>query len=126
MKDCRKQFENVNSIEKVQISQEMVKMEFKKMPNWKAPRKYGVQGYCLKNLTSLHPGIVMLLNHILDGERSLLDWMTFGKTILKDLAKGSAVDNCRTVSCLPLMWKLMTGMLAEKIYSHLERECTTI
>ena len=50
--------------------------------------------------------------------------MTFGKTLLcqKGLTKGSAVDNYRLLSCLPLMWKLMTGMLAEKMYSHLERE----
>ena len=52
------------------------------------------------------------------------DWMTFGKTVLcqKDPAKGSAVDNYRPISCLPLMWKLMTGMFAEKMYSYLERE----
>ena len=50
--------------------------------------------------------------------------MTFGKTVLcqKDPAKGSAVDNYRPISCLPLMWKLMAGMLAEKMYSDLERE----
>ena len=61
----------------------------------------------------------MQLNHILDGKRPLPDWMTFGKTLLcpKDPTKGSAVDNYRPISCLPLMWKLTTGM-----YSHLERE----
>ena len=55
LKSCRKQFENVNSMEKVEISQEMVKMQCRKMPDWKAPGKVGVQGYWLKNLTSLHP-----------------------------------------------------------------------
>ena len=45
LKSCRKQFENVNSMEKVEISQEMVKMQCRKMPNWKAPGKDGVQGY---------------------------------------------------------------------------------
>ena len=56
--------------------------------------------------------------------RKTPDWMTFGKIVMcqKDMAKGSAVDNYRPISCLPLMWKLMTGMLAEKMYSHLERE----
>ena len=125
LKNCRKQFENViNSMEKVEISQEMVKMQCRKMPNWKAPWKDVVQGYWLTNLTSLYPCIAVQLNQILDGERPLPDWMTFGKTVLcqKDLAKGSAVDNYRPISCLPLMWKLMTGMLAEKMYSHLERE----
>ena len=50
--------------------------------------------------------------------------MIFGKAVLcqKDLAKRSAVDNYRPISCLPLMWKLMTGMLAEKIYFHLGRD----
>ena len=93
------------------------------MPNWKAPGKDVVQGYWLKNLTSLHPLIAFQRNHILDGERPLPDWMTFGKTVLCHLAKGSAVDNnYRPISCLPLMWNLMTGMLAEKMYSFPERE----
>ena len=98
LKGCRKQFENVNSIQKVEISQEMVKMQCKKMPNWKVPGKDGVQGYWLKY-------------HVLDGERPLSYWMTFGKTVLcqKDSAKGSAVDNYRPISWLPLIWKLMPG-----------------
>ena len=45
-------------------SQEMVKMQCRKISNRKAPRKDGVQGYCLKNLTSLHPRITVQLNHI--------------------------------------------------------------
>ena len=50
--------------------------------------------------------------------------MTFATTVLwqKDPTKGSVVDYCVPLSCLLFMWKLMTGMLAEKIYSHLERE----
>ena len=102
----------------------MVKMQCRKMPNWKAPGKDGMQRYWLKNLTLLHPSIAVQLNHILDGERHLPVWMTLGKTVLcqKNPAKGSAVDNYRSISCLPLMWKLMTGMLPEMMYSHLERE----
>ena len=114
-------------MEKVEISQEMVKMQCRKMSNQKAPGKDGVQGYWLKNLASLHPRIAVQLNHILDGERPLPDWMTFGKTALcqkKNLAKGSAVDQVdyRPISCLPLMWKLITVILTEKMQSHLERE----
>ena len=82
-------------MEKVEISQEMVK---------KAPGKDGVQRYWLRNLTSLHPRIAVQLNNILEQERPLPDCMTFGKEVLcqKDPAKGSAVDNYRPISCLPL------------------------
>ena len=80
-------------------------MQCRKMAYWKAPAKDGVQEYWLKNLTSFHPRMAVQLNHILDGERSLRDWITFGKTVLcqKDSEKGSAADNYRPISCLPLM-----------------------
>ena len=56
-------------MEKVEISQEIVKMQCRKMPNQKAPGKDDVQGYWLKNLKSLHPYIAGQLNPILDKER---------------------------------------------------------
>ena len=54
---------------KDKISQEMVKIQCRKMPNWKTPGKDGVQVCLLKNLTLLHPSIAMQLNHISDGKR---------------------------------------------------------
>ena len=40
----------------------------------------------------------------------------------KNPAKGRAVDNYRSISCLPLTWKLLTSMIAEEMYGFLERE----
>ena len=40
--------------------------------------------------------------------------------IQKEAAKGSGAGNYRPIACLPLMWKLLTGIFAEKIYKHLE------
>ena len=39
---------------------------------------------------------------------------------LKDHSKGNAVENFRPISCLPLMWKLMTGVIAEVMYKNLQ------
>ena len=43
--------------------------------------------------------------------------MKSGKTVLcqKDIEKGNAVDNYRLISCLPVMWKLMIGVIADNI-----------
>ena len=48
--------------------------------------------------------------------------MTTGRTALcmKDPGKGNAVDNYKPMSCLPIMWKVFSCMLAEEIYEHLE------
>ena len=40
----------------------------------------------------------------------------------KDPANGIAVDKFRPLSCLPLMWKLTTGILADNMYDYLEGE----
>ena len=46
--------------------------------------------------------------------------MTYGKTVLRQI--DLAIDNNILIPCLPLLWRLMTEMLAEKMYSHLERD----
>ena len=40
-------------------------------------------------------------------------WMALGERILfqKDSSKGNAVDNYRSISCLPLMWTLVIELL---------------
>ena len=39
---------------------------------------------------------------------------------MKDPAKGNDVTNYRPIACLDLLWKLLTGLISEKTYSHLE------
>ena len=48
--------------------------------------------------------------------------MTTGKTYLiqKDPKKGQVASNFRPITCLPIMWKLLTGIIADDIYQHLD------
>ena len=50
--------------------------------------------------------------------------MTHGRTALcqKDPQKGIAADHYRPIRCPPLIWKILTGVIAEKMYNYLERE----
>ena len=51
-------------------------------------------------------------------------WLTKGRTALlqKDKSKGDIASNYRPITCLPLMWKLMTGEIADQIYRHLDQK----
>jgi len=100
----------------VVISEEKVKKLCSKMPNWKAG---GVQGVWIKRLDKMLGRIVTQLNEILEGT-----WMTYGRTVLcqKDIAKGNSVENFRPITCLPLMWKLLAGIVSEDIYCFMENE----
>ena len=92
----------------------------REMANWIAPGKDGLQGYWLKNVTSLHPRIAMQLNHILDEGRPWPDWKN--STVPNGQGKSFVVDKYRPIPCLSLMWKLMTGIFDEKMYNHLKKE----
>ena len=42
--------------------------------------------------------------------------------IQKDLTKGNAVANYRPIECLNLLWKLLTGIITDKLNEHLENK----
>ena len=56
------------------------------------------------------------------GTRNKPDWMTKGMTTLiqKDRSKGTAPNNYRSITCLPMMWKILTAQIREKIYYSLK------
>ena len=51
------------------------------------------------------------------------DWLTKGRTVLaqKDKAKENIASNYPPITCLPLVWKLLTSILADEIYDYLEK-----
>ena len=91
------------------------------VPNWKAPGPDAVQGFWIKNLTNLHSKLAHYLNECLETAHTPC-WMTTGRTVLiqKDRSKGRAAGNYRPITCLPIIWKLLTAMMAGEIYRHLQ------
>ena len=51
-------------------------------------------------------------------------WLTRGRTSLlqKDKSKGNVASNYRPITCLPLMWKSLIGVIADETYAHLDQE----
>ena len=66
--------------------------------------------------------IASQLNELLNSRAEIPNWMITGKTILcqKDPERGNAVDNYRPITCFPLMWKLLTGMIFNALYEFME------
>ena len=52
------------------------------------------------------------------------NWMVESRTVLiqKDERKGNAVGNYRPIPCLNLLWKLLTGIINEKVYNYLNQQ----
>ncbi len=104
-----------------QIDVDMVKRQVKKVPNWKAPGPDHMHGYWLKNFRTLHERMALQLQDCL-GHGKVPCWMTEARTVLimKDVKKGNIVSNYRPITCLPVMYKLLTSMIAEDLYRHMD------
>ena len=109
--------------EKIDITTESLRKILDGMPNWKSPGPDLVQGFWLKNFSSLHERVRLQLKECLDSG-FVPTWLTGGRTSLlqKGKSKGNLGSNYRPITCLPLMWKLLTVVIADQIYAHLDQE----
>ena len=70
----------------------------------------------------MYERIAKQMDNIISNSEDISKWMTLGQTVFcqRDPSKGNAIDNYRAISCLPLMWKLMTRTIAESISNFLD------
>ena len=71
----------------------------------------------------MHERVRLQLKECLDSG-FVSSWLTRGKTSLlqKDKSNGNVASNYRPITFLPLMWKLLTGVIPNQIYAHLDQE----
>ena len=122
LSDFKTKMENTPKQQRVEITEPKVKKMLRKIPNWKAPGPDGVQGFWMKNFTSMHTYLAQYLAHCLEGNTP--EWVTKGRTVLiqKDKSKGIESSNYRPITCLPLVWKLLSGLITDEMYDFLETE----
>ena len=108
----------------IDITTESSKKILGRMPNMKSMKSPGpdlVQGFWLKNFSSLHERVRLQLKECLDS-RSVRSWSTRGRTSLleKDKSKGNVASNYRSITCC--CSKLLTGIISDQIYAQLDHE----
>ena len=110
-----------NKQRNVEIGPTKIKERICKMVNWKAPGPDVVHRYWIKMFVSMQERIAFHLQScIIKGE--VPDWMTTGRTalLLKDKSKGNEANSYRPIIFLPVMWKLLTGIVPDELYNYLE------
>ena len=93
------------------------------MPKWKSPVPDLIQRFWLKNVSSLHESVRLQLKECLDSG-FVPSWLIRGRTLSlqKDKSKGNVASNYIPITCLPLMWKLFTGVVADQINAYVDQE----
>ena len=114
---------NVKKQEKIDITTGSLKKILGRMPNWKSPGPDLVHEFSLNNFSSLHERVRLQLKECLENG-FVPSWLTRERTSLsqKDKSKDNVASNYRPITYLPLMWKLLTGVILDQVYAHLDQE----
>ena len=105
---------------KAEIHTDLLKRALKKVSNWKTPGHDGIKGFWFKKFTAIHDRLALEMNKCLQTAH-VPEWMTKERTTLirKDPNKGTTPNNYRSITCLPVMWKIFTAQIREEIYHSL-------
>ena len=90
-----------------------------RMKNWTAPGPDMIHAYWLKKFTALHSRLAWQMEKLITtGDHP--SWLTLGRTVLimKDPDQGPVPKNYRPITCLSTTWKLLSGIIADKIQEH--------
>ena len=104
----------------IEITAETINNKLRTSPNFKSPGPDKIQNYWMKQLTILHPYYAKSFNRIIEGEEQTPDWLTKGTTHLIPKSEDTDQPNqYRPITCLPTVYKLLTGIIADNMYNHL-------
>ena len=107
LNNITKELEGFEEGPKAEIQLDLLKTTLRKISNWKTPGHDGMHGFRFKKFSSIHYRLALEMNRCLQGAQ-VPEWMTKGKTTLiqKDPSKGTALNNYRPITSLPMMWKI--------------------
>jgi hypothetical protein len=94
-----------------------------KAHNWKAPGLDNIHNFWLKSFKFVHGHLAKFFNRIVEDPNCAPEYFARGQTYMlpKDLADTRNPAKYRPITCLNTSYKLLTGILADRIYAHLDR-----
>ena len=114
-------YRNSPEQEWTEISKDEVTAAIRETRNWKSPGIDNVPNFWLKNCETLHEDIARCYNKIVKESNENPLWLTQGVTYLLPKAQETNnPKNYRPITCLPTSYKVLTSIITERTYSHLE------
>ena len=103
------------------ITNDEITLAIRKTSNWKSPGMDNVPNFWLKNCEALHEDIARCYNKMVREPEETPTLLTKGVTYLLPKTQETKVSkNYRPITCLPTLYKILTSIIAERTYNHLE------
>ena len=89
--------------------------------NWKSPGPNRLPNFWIKQFKSLHKPMTEAYSEIIRDQTP--DWLVEGATnLLPKKEETRILKNYRPIACLPTTFKILTPVITDRLYRHLEKE----
>lgn len=104
------------------VTEEEVYTAIRKTANWKTPGRDHIQNYWYKQFTSSHKQLARCYTFLIENPTEIPAFMCGGVTYLIPKTDKLSKDpgRYRPITCLPTIYKILTAVVADKIYHHLD------
>ena len=123
LKDIEEKTEDVSQQEWGNITVHEIREVLTKSHKWKSPGIDQLPNFWLDALFSTHAQLALNFNSIMTDPTTTPKWFYQGTTYL--LAKSTdtvSPKNYLPITCLSTLYKLLTSILTERTYRHLEQQ----
>ena len=99
-----------------------LKAALTKSQKWKSPEIFEVPIFLSNVILSSHITFIILLNEIMKNPDKTPKWMCWVTTYLPGKSNGTKdPKNYRPMTCLSITYKILTSVLTDRTYSHMEQ-----
>ena len=123
IKDQEGELNDLEEMEWKEITISELKANITKAANWKSPGPDKVPNFWLKQFTSLHENLTKAISDVLANPEQAPEWLVKGNTTLLPKKEETWVPkNYRPIACLPTTFKILTSIITDRLYDHLEKQ----
>ena len=91
--------------------------------NWKSPGPDKLPNFWIKQFKSLHEPMAITYSVVINDPQQIPEWLVEGTTNLLPKKEETWIPkNYRPIACLPTTFKILTSVITDRLYNHLENE----
>ena len=123
IKDQEEELQQINQMEWKDLTVEELRVNMTRAANLKSPGPDSLPNFWIKQFKSLHKLMAEAHSEIIKDLKQTPDWLVKGATnLLPKKEETWMPKNYRPIACLLTTFKILTSVITDRLYSHLEKE----
>ena len=121
--DQEEELQQINQMEWKDLTVEELWVNMTRAANWKSPGPDGLPNFWIKQFKNLHKPMPEAYSQTVKDPKQTPDWLVEGATNLLPKKEETWIPkNYRPIACLPTTFKILTSVITDRLYNHLEKE----